>query len=163
MGASVFWSGIFCMPYALRLSSRIWTRIGLVLGVILALSYSIITNSVSSDIVRLNQRELLVASRMVERLSLLPGFDRLRTVALVGWKPGSSTDFRGSDQIWSSLYSPMATGVLREASGEDFANPSPSDRETAQMASRGMPIWPESGSVKIVDDIGIVVVGPSTQ
>jgi len=157
MGTAVFWSGIFSMSYTA--SPALFRRAGLILGLLLLSSYSIITNSICADFVRLNQRELLMASRMVERLAELPDFGRVRTVVLVGFAEQPTRDLRAKDVIWSSLNSSMATGVLREASGEGFENPSPAEREVALSASRSMPIWPHPGSTAIVGDVGVVVLG----
>jgi hypothetical protein len=159
MGTAVFWSGIFSMSSAA--GPLLLRRSGLILGALLVSAYAIITNSICADFVRLNQRELLMASRMVERLALLPDYGRLRTVVLVGFGTQPVRDLRGKDMIWSALNSSMATGVLREASGEGFANPSSADREVALSASRAMPIWPHPGSTAIVGDVGVVVLGKS--
>jgi hypothetical protein len=157
MGTAVFWSGIFSMSSAA--GPLMLKRCGLILGALLVSAYAIITNSICADFVRLNQREMLMASRMVERLAELPDSGRLRTVVLVGFGTQPGRDLRSKDMIWSALNSSMATGVLREASGEDFENPSPADREVALSASKDMPSWPHPGSAAIVGDVGVVVLG----
>ncbi|MFM7642769.1 MAG: glucosyltransferase domain-containing protein, partial [Cyanobium sp.] len=157
IGTAVFWSGIFAM--ATDAGPKILKRIALVLGTVLFAAYAIITNSVCSDFVRLNQRELLLASRIVERMSQSPDFENVRTVVVVGRSPQVVTDLRSTDLLWSGLNSFMGTGVLREASGERFESPLPADQELAKLASRQMPFWPSPGSTAIVNDVGIVVLG----
>lgn len=159
MGTAVFWSGIFAL--STTTGSQYLRRVGLILGAILFSAYAMITNSISSDFVRLNQRELLIGSRMVERLSTMPGFDRLRTIVIVGYKNQMLQDLRSTDQIWSSLNSAMATGLLREASGEVLANPSAADSELGRRASQTMTVWPLPGSTAIVGDVGVVVLSKS--
>ncbi|MFN5463720.1 MAG: glucosyltransferase domain-containing protein [Cyanobacteriota bacterium] len=157
IGTAVFWSGIFAMTT--DAGPKILKRLALVLGVILFAAYAIITNSVCSDFVRMNQRELLLASRIVERMSQLPNFDNVRTVVVVGTSPQVKTDLRSTDLLWSGLNSFMGTGVLREASGEPFESPSAADQELAKLASRRMPFWPKPGSTVIINDVGIVSLG----
>jgi hypothetical protein len=157
IGTAVFWSGIFAM--AATAGPKILKRLALFLGALLFLAYAIITNSVCSDFVRLNQRELLLASRMVDRMAQLPEFDRLRTVVVVGQSPQVVRDLRGIDLIWSGLNSVMAAGVMREASGADIQNPSAADTELAIRASQDMPVWPKPGSTEIVEDVGVVKLG----
>lgn len=156
IGTAVFWSGIFAM--AIDTGPKFLKRLSLIVGALLFCAYAIITNSVCSDFVRLNQRELLLASRIVERLAQLPEYNRLRTVVVVGSSPQIVRDFRGMDLIWSGLNSSMGTGVLREASGEDLQSPSPADQEIATRLSQQMQVWPSKGSTGIVGDVGVVVL-----
>jgi hypothetical protein len=157
MGASVFWSGIFAL--SCTIGTVPLKQIGLAIGAILASAYAIITNSVASDFVRINQRELLVGSRIMERLSITPGFEQLKTVVVIGGSNSMLMDLRGRDQIWTTLSSSMATGLLREASGIQIKKPSPPDIENARRVSRAMTVWPSPGSTAIVGDLGVVVLG----
>lgn len=61
------------------------------------LAYAISTNTIAGDYTRLVQRQHLIASRMVERLSLQPGFSQLRTVVVVGSSPDLARDLRSKD------------------------------------------------------------------
>jgi hypothetical protein len=156
-GTAVFWSGIFALSSQIR-SYKI-RQAAVVLGAILFSSYAIITNSICADFVRLNQRELLLASRMVERLAQLPDFNNMRTAVVVGSSPRIYRDLRSSDVLWSGLNFGMGTGVLREASGENIQGPSLADIKLAHRVAQAMPNWPAPRSTAIVNNVGIVVLG----
>jgi hypothetical protein len=162
LAAGVFWSGIFAVSQAF--DSKILRRVGIVLGFFIVSSYAVITSSISADLVRLNQRELLVASRMIERLSQLPNFSEMRTVVVVGDWDQSSRDLRSvSDVLWSSLNSSFAFGVIREASGENIRQPTAQDQAAALNFSKRMPAWPSLGSTAIINDVGVVLIRKSSQ
>jgi hypothetical protein len=156
-GTAVFWSGIFALASTIQ-PFRI-KQAALVLGVTLFTSYALITNSICAEFVRLNQRELLLASRMIERLTQLPNFSEMRTVVIIGKSSRIYRDIRSSDLLWSGLDSALGTGVLREASGENIQNPTKADFDLANRIAPTMPAWPAPQSTTIVDDVGIVVLG----
>ena len=156
MATSVFWSGIFCL--ACTAGPILFRRTALILGSVIVLAYAIITNTISVDYGRLIQRQHLLASRIVERLSLQPGFAGLRTVVVVGTSADLSRDLRSVDQVWPSLDSYIGAAVLREVSGTPLQTPAAADEQRAREFSRGMRSWPEPGSTAISDDLGIVVL-----
>lgn len=159
MATSVFWSGIFCLASLAR--PVVLQRSGLILGALIVLAYAISTNTISVDYTRLVQRQHLIASRMVERLSLQPGFSQLRTVVVVGSSPDLARDLRSKDQILPSLNDYIASGVLREVSGTPLQIPVQADADVAAAASRTMKSWPAPGSTAIKGDVGIVVLKPA--
>lgn len=158
---SVYWAGVFALAWCV--SSTAWLRgTMVVLGTILILAYASNTNRQAVDFARINERERLVASRMVERLSLLPEFAKIRTVVMVGATDkllldGITTDTNGLNV--SSLCQPWSsTAVLREVSGIPFEYPTDAERELAERAAIGKPEWPASGAVFIEGDMGVVVL-----
>jgi hypothetical protein len=101
---------------------------------------------------------------MIERLSQLPNFSEMRTVVVVGQWDQSSRDLRSvSDVLWSSLNSPFAFGVIREASGENLSRPTDQDQAAAFNFSKRMPAWPAQGSTAIINDVGVVRIQKSSQ
>lgn len=158
MATSVFWSGIFCLASAA--GPILLRRTALILGSLIVLAYAILTNTISVDYSRLIQRQHLLASRIVERLSLQPGFPGLRTVVVVGTSPDLTRDLRSVDQVWPSLDSYIGAAVLREVSGTPLQTPAPADQKRGRELSRRMRSWPEPGSTAIRDGLGIVVLQP---
>lgn len=156
----VYWVGVFALAYSV-VSGR--ARIGvLFVGVLLAFGYAVNANRQAADHARINERDRLVASRMVERLCQQPGFEAIRTVVLVGATHTFNIDrvstSTGGFNV-SSLYRPWSsTAVLREVSGIAFEYPNDADRQKAERAAAGKPQWPLPGSVFVVGDIGVVVM-----
>jgi hypothetical protein len=132
--------------------------VAIALAGLLALSYALITNTLSIDLARLTTRDFLQASRMVERLDQLSVANNLRTVVFIGdYSPASN--LRGHEYYQSGFSVPWAQlPLLREASGQMFANPSSSDQEKAKRLSAKLPPWPAPGSVAVEGDIGVVVL-----
>ena len=161
---SVYWAGVFALAWAL--STGRMRKFATVTGIFLAFCYAVNVNRQSVDFARINERDRLTASRMVERLSLLPGFPEVRTVVLVGADHTFNIDRISTETAGfniSSLYRPYSsTAVLREVSGTLFEYPSEKDRQAAQAASLGQPHWPLPGSAFIYRDIGVVVLGDAS-
>ena len=157
---SVYWAGVFAL--ALFVGSGRGKFFVLVLGAFLAFGYAVNVNRQAGDHARINERDRLVASRMVERLCLLPEFGSVRTVVLVGAQHTFNLDrvstSSGGFNV-SALYRPWSnTAVLREVSGIPFEYPTDADRELAERAAIGKPEWPVSGAVFIDGDVGVVVL-----
>jgi hypothetical protein len=157
---SVYWDGVFALAWwVARGRGRI---VVLILGALLAFGYVVNTNRQAVDHARINQRDRLVAGRIVERLCLLPQFEAVRTVVLVGAKHHFNLDristSTGGFNV-SALYRPWSsTAVLREVSGLPFEYPTDSDRRLAEKTALGKPEWPAPGSVYIEGDVGVVVL-----
>ena len=159
-GLAMYWAGVFALAVSVFTGkSRCWV-IGI--GAILAFSYAVNCNRQALDHARINERDRLVASRMVERLSQLPGFERVRTVVLCPTHYRFNLDRVTTETSGfniSCLYRDYSnTAVLREVSGWPFQAPTENDRELAIEASAGKPQWPLNGSVFIEGDIGVVVL-----
>jgi hypothetical protein len=156
----VYWAGVFALAVSTTTSrlqsAAIW------LGVFVAFCYAINSNRQALDFARINERDRFVASRMVERLSLLEGFSKLRTVVLTNTHhrfnldriSTESSGFNNSSlyRNWSSL------AVLREVSGTPFTPPTEDDRKLAENLAQVKPEWPAPGSVFIERDVGVVVL-----
>lgn len=157
---SVYWAGVFAI--AMFVASGRGKLFVLVIGALLAFGYGVNANRQAVDHARINERDRLVASRMVERLCQLPQFDIVRTVVVVGAKHHFNLDristSTGGFNV-SALYRPWSsTAVLREVSGLPFEYPSDSDRQLAEKAALGKPEWPLPGSVFIEGDLGVVIL-----
>ena len=157
---SVYWAGIFALAFFS--TNGLMRSVVIVLGGILAFGYAVNANRQASDFARINERDRLVASRMVERLCLLPKFSDVRTVVLVGKNSKFNIDRVTTETAGfnvSSLYRYWSsTAVLREVSGLPFEYPSDSDRHLAEKAALGKQEWPLPGSVFIEGDVGVVVL-----
>jgi len=140
------------------LASRPMKIVAIALAGLLAMSYALITNTLSVDLARLTTRDFLQASRMVERLDQLRGATNLRTVVIRGYV-SLNNNLSGQEYYQSGFSVPWAQlPLLNEASGEAFATPSSSDQEKAKRLSARLPSWPASGSVAVDGDVGVVVL-----
>jgi hypothetical protein len=160
-GFAFFWAGIFAAAWSLN--GGFLRKVTLGLGVVLCFSYAMISNQQSVDFARINLRDRVVSGMIVERLAGLEGFDKMRTVVFAGeneryilGKIDSNTaGFNVSALIRSHAFVP----VLLEATGVEFELPKESDFERGEELALGKPVWPREGSVFIVGDLGVVVVG----
>jgi len=156
----VYWAGVFALTLALssgRLQiATIW------IGAFVAFCYAINANRQAVDFARINERDRFIASRMVERLSLLEGFSNLRTVILTNTHHTFNLDRISTESSGfniSSLYRNWSSlAVLREVSGTPFAPPTEDDRKLAENLAEAKPEWPALGSVFIEGDVGVVVL-----
>ena len=140
------------------LTNRPMKIVAIALAGLLALSYALITNTLSIDLARLTTRDFLQASRMVERLDQLSAANKLRTVVFIG-NFSTASNLSGGEYYQSGFSVPWAQlPLLQEASGRVFANPSGSDQEKAKRLSAKLPSWPTSGSVAVEGDVGVVVL-----
>jgi len=160
-GFSVFWSGIFCAAWIYN-EGRVKNMV-LCIGLILSISYAFKVNEQSYDFARINMRDHLIANRIVERLSLSPGYNNIRTVVFVGNNimfnlADINTETSGFNV--SSLYRSWSnTKVLSEISSLHLLLPTKEDIRDAVADAQGKPIWPDPRSTYIKNGIGIVVMG----
>jgi hypothetical protein len=156
----VYWAGVFAL--AVSITSGRLQRAAIWLGVFVAFCYAINSNRQALDFARINERDRFVASRMVERLSLLEGFPNLRTVVLTNTHHTFNLDRISTESSGfniSSLYRNWSSvAVLREVSGTPFTLPTEDDRKLAENLAQVKPEWPAPGSVFIEGDVGVVVL-----
>jgi len=139
-------------------ANRPMTIVAIALAGLLALSYALVTNTLSIDLARLTTRDFLQASRMVERLDQLSAANKLRTVVFIG-NYSTASNLSGGEYYQSGFSVPWAQlPLLQEASGRVFASPSGSDQEKAKQLSTKLPAWPAFGSVAVEGDVGVVVL-----
>jgi hypothetical protein len=159
-GMAVYWGMVGTLAIAYNKGLARYATI--CLACLLAFAYALNSNRQSSDFARLNFRERIVASQIVGSLSKLENFSNVRKVVLVNtnWfflTDGLTANTGGFGS--SSLGIPTSsTAVLREVSGIPFEYPNNADRELAEQASEGRPVWPALGSVFIEGDLGVVVL-----
>jgi hypothetical protein len=160
-GFSVFWAGIFSAAWIFN-EGKMKAAV-LCIGLIVSVSYAFKVNEQSSDFARINLRDHLVANRIIERLSLFPGENKIRTVVFVGNKHLFNLNCINTETSGfnvSSLYLDWSnTKLLSEVSSQPFLTPSAEDIKTATADAKGKPVWPDAQSVYIKNDIGIVVLG----
>lgn len=131
----------------------------LVFGLVFGITGLLVNNRVLSDQVRLNQRDMLLANRIVDRLEKICDVSSLKTVVVFGgW---SAYPSKLSTAHWqlnaSAVTEPWSkTQFLSEYSGYKFCNPTKLDIENAKSLSAEMSEWPASGSVIVNGNIGIV-------
>jgi len=156
----VYWTGVFALGCAVVPAKA--KIIPVTMGILLVVSYAANANRQAVDHARINQRDRLVANRIVERLSLNPKFESLRTVVVLGTSHRFNLDRITTETNGfniSALYRPWSShAVLREVSGIPFEWPTPADYEIAESAAIGKPEWPAPGSVFIEGDVGVVVL-----
>jgi hypothetical protein len=152
----VFAAGGLSLSSLLRIRALRLATVALAAG--MALSYAFSTNALSVDQARLTSRDLLQATRMVERLEQARGDKPVRSVVLVGtYTP--ATDLRGSEYYQSAFQVPWAKlPMLREATGQVFQDPSEADRATMLKLAAGRQPWPAKDSVAVQGDVGLIVL-----
>jgi hypothetical protein len=159
-GLAMYWAGVYAMAWAVCSGDARRCVAGI--GVVLVFIYSVNVNRQAIDHARINERDRLVASRMVERLSQLPEFEKVRTVVLCPTHYRFNLDRITTETSGfniSSLYRELSsTAVLREVSSWPFEAPTENDRQLAKKIAQGRPVWPLADSVFIEGDIGVVVL-----
>jgi hypothetical protein len=159
-----FWGGMFAL--AASGPGRMFTRTVTAIGLTLVICFGLNSNRLSADHARLNERDRLLASRIIERLSSLPDFGNVRRVAVIGGtglnldRISSSTagfNISALDRPWSQ------SAVLREISGYPFQFPTEADMSEALAQSKSAPRWPAVGSILIRGDLAIVCLPDSPE
>jgi hypothetical protein len=144
------------------MNSRRLKIVAISLASLLVLSYAIITNTLSVDIARLANRDLLNASQMVARLNQLSGAKGVRTVVFKGYFSPNQylkgrEHFQSGFQVnWAQL------PLLQEATGQVFTPPTEADRAKATALANNRPAWPADGSVAVDGDVGLIVLSQPT-
>ncbi|MBE2179495.1 MAG: glucosyltransferase domain-containing protein [Chthoniobacterales bacterium] len=158
---TITYAGMLCVSYAF--CPRGVRGIICALGVMLCISYALKVNEQSADFSRVNIRDRLLASRMIERFSTMSDYKRMRTAVFVGDMTGigesgirtRAVSFNDSAfvTVWSRV------GLLNEVGSLNLSEPTANDIEMAKLVARGRPHWPAGGSAFIQDEVGIIVVG----
>jgi len=143
-------------------NSGLWTRrIVLVMAVILLFSFTGVNNVVLSEQLRLNNRDMETASRMVMRLEADPAFPSVKKIAVIGRKRefplgfltvkrNSHVNVSGFSQSWSKA------NLIREVSGYRFIEPSRQDLVHAEDYCRDIQPWPGLASVAVLNDTAVI-------
>ncbi|MFM7268353.1 MAG: glucosyltransferase domain-containing protein [Cyanobium sp.] len=141
------------------LGSRTLRLAAVVLVAGMVLSYGVSTNALSVDQARLTSRDLLQASRMVERLDQLKGDKPVRSVVFSGsYTP--ATGLRGREYYQSAFQVPWAkVPMLQEATGQVFQEPSEAERAAMLKLAADRQPWPAKDSVAVQGDVGLIVLG----
>jgi hypothetical protein len=140
-------------------SSSRTIRFFLVCGLIFGFTGLLVNNRVLSDQARINQRDMLLANRIINRLEGICDVNSLTTIVVFGgWSEYPS---KLSTAHWqlnaSAVTEPWSkTQFLSEYSGYKFSHPTKSEIENARILVQGMTEWPESGSIIVNGKIGIV-------
>lgn len=153
--AGVFWAGVL-LVLALTVERRGRWLVGLAAATLM-LGYAGIDHRVASDQVRLNLRDLSLASRIVGRLESLPGWRTVERVAILGAPravPGIPQEF---DVNPSALSVPWSQAMLlREVTDRRLANPSAAELQRAERRCAAVEGWPAADSVWIDGPLAIV-------
>lgn len=155
----VFAAGGLALSSLLRFRALRLAAAALAVGMVL--SYAVVTNMLSVDQARLTSRDLLQATRMVERLEQARGNQPLRSVVFVGaYSP--ATGLRGREYYQSAFQVPWAqVPMLQEATGQVFQEPSGADRARMLRLAENRPAWPAKESVAVDGDVGLIVLSKS--
>lgn len=159
--ATVIFGGGLLALSSLMISRRL-KIVAISLASLLALSYAIITNTLSVDIARLANRDLLNATQMVARLNQLSGEKTVRTVVFMGsFSPNQYLQgrehFQSGFQVnWAQL------PLLQEATGQMFTPPTETDRAKVTALASNRPAWPAEGSIAVDGDVGLIVLSQPT-
>ncbi|MEB3243189.1 MAG: hypothetical protein VKO44_06085, partial [Cyanobacteriota bacterium] len=156
--ATVIFVGGFLSLSSLLTERRIKV-LALALAALIGLSYALVTNSLSVDLARLSQRDLLNANRMVAQLNQLSGGPQhLRTVVFTGFF-SPTAGLRGAEYFQSAFAVKWGQlAILQEATGQTFSQPTPADQHKAASLALNRPAWPAPGSVVVEGDLGLIVL-----
>jgi hypothetical protein len=160
LAASIYPAGVSLLLFESEL--QYLRRAAAALASYLCLSFAVLSSSIDALSARASYREILNASRMVDRLYQVSATGMIRSVVFIGdpqFGHGSSPGDEHLKPFVHSLFWPWArVPLLSEISGQSFAQPSPTDMKLAKQLSAGMPQWPANGSVKVHGDLGIIVL-----
>ncbi|MCB5175205.1 glucosyltransferase domain-containing protein [Microvirga lenta] len=126
---------------------------------VICVSYIGASNRILFDQRRLNLWDAQQANRIIARLEMLPQFTQMSSVAVVGghWARSSRLSTAIGDMNVSALAVSWAKiGLLEQATGYHFAEPTPAELDKAQVYCASSPSWPASESVTIIDKLGVV-------
>jgi hypothetical protein len=143
-------------------NSSLWTRrIVFVIAVILLFSFAGVNNVVLSEQLRLNNRDMETATRMIVRLEADPAFPSVKKIAVIGgereYPIGFLTVKKGSDMNVSGFARPWSkANLIREVSGYRFSEPSRKDLFHAAHYCRNVQPWPGPASVVVLNDTAII-------
>jgi hypothetical protein len=154
IAAGPFWAGVLLL-LATSSEGR-WRPVAGVAGAVLLLAYAGIDHRVASDQVRLNVRELALASRIVGRLESLPGWQGVQRVAIVGRAravPGIPQELDLNPSALSVSWS--AAMLLREVTDRRVDQPSGPEQEQAERRCARVEAWPAAEAVSIDGPLAI--------
>ena len=156
-GISAFAAGLVVVGW--HFSGRAWRSVVVLASGLLALSYVGASNRILSDQHRLNRWDAQQANRIIERLERLPAFTTISALAIIGgsWRRGAALDTTLGDMNISALAVSWAKlGLIQEATGYRFEEPTASDSLAAEQYCREVSAWPAENSVTIQGRLGIV-------
>jgi hypothetical protein len=134
-------------------------RLTLILGLVIGVSGLMVNNKVLSDQARMNQRDILLAGRIIDRMEKLFDINTIKTVVVLGgWREYPAKFQTSHWQLNNSAVSEpwSKTQFLTEFSGYRFDNPSKDQFIQAKISAIEMPEWPAEGSIQAVGDLAIV-------
>ncbi len=153
--AGTFWAGVLLLM-AETTRGR-WRAVPAAAAALLLFAYAGTDHRVASDQLRLNERELALASRIVGRLESLPGWARVERVALLGRSrvvPGVPQEFDVNPSALSVPWSRVM--LLREVTDRRFGDPSAAELQVAERRCAAVEGWPSADSVSIDGALAIV-------
>ena len=155
-GAGLFWSGVVALAWLLA-GARLR---GLALGAALLLGFGYlgVQHRVAAEQLRLNAREQLLASRILERLEANAQGGGVRRMVTIGHAPAwPDLETAGGDLNVSALFIPWSQAALvAEVSGRPLGPASDADRALAGSRCALAPKWPADGAVAVEGELGIV-------
>jgi len=154
---SVYAAGLVAMVYIFA-GARL--RPVLAAGVILVFfSFLGLNEQILTDQLRLNLRDIAEANRILMRIELLPGFRELKTVVVSGGSPNYPARIASAqdDMNVSALFADWSkVGLLNEATGYAFSEPSPDQKTRGRAMCKERPKWPAPESITILGTAAVV-------
>lgn len=123
---------------------------------ILLFSFVGVNNVVFSEQLRLNQRDLATASRMISRLEANAKFKAVKKIVVIGFRRDYALRFLTAEaqsafsQPWSKA------NIIQEISGYKFQSPSPENISQAEDYCRDVQPWPDRTSITVLGDTGVI-------
>ncbi|WP_201829349.1 glucosyltransferase domain-containing protein [Microvirga zambiensis] len=126
---------------------------------VLLISYVGASNQILFDQRRVNLWDTQQANRILAALERQPEFRRISSLAIVGGSWARSSRLRttwGDMNISAFAASWAKLGIIEQATGYRFVQPSPKEMDSAQSYCATANVWPDAGAIKVVDTLGIV-------
>jgi hypothetical protein len=153
---SIFWSGIFALAWFV--SPQKARNFVVILGFIIAFSYSCQVNQYSVDFARVNMRERHFANRVIERLSQSKKFANVKTIIFVGLDKKYFTNGLKTPVVSSMFYPQDTVAVLSEISGNYYRPATIQELIQAEELAKSLPLWPDLESCVINGEIAVIAI-----
>ncbi len=150
--AGLVWAGLL-LPALHYITGR-WTSLGIKVALsLVVLGFITINNAVLVDQIRLNQRDILKANRILADVERLPDYEKVSELCLVGYQPfyRQGISWVLGEMNTSAFYGSF--GIFTEIAGIPV-NKGSQDEGKALCADK--PKWPKIGSVFTHESIAVV-------
>jgi hypothetical protein len=153
-GVSVLVAGFLALVVS---NGGVWSRrAALTVACVLLFSFAGINNLVLSEQLRLNDRDMATASRMISRLEENPKFAAVKKIAVIGRQRNYPRRFLTAEHKSAFGRAHSKANILQEVSGYKLQEPDPDERRQAEDYCRDVRPWPDPASVTVLKDTAVI-------